>query len=104
VIGERIYELQDQRDHVLRPPAGGGGNWGLEFSHALPVVVKRRRRREHPRFRESSSLVPAGPPILGDADTGAGGLRRGRSPEWLELNWFKKMTAENQIFSRRKVA
>ena len=56
-----------------------GGKQGLEFSHALPVVVERRRRREHSRIRRIGSLVPARPPILGDADTGAGGPRRGRN-------------------------
>ena len=42
----RGYRLQDQPDHALRPPTGG--NLGLDFSHALPVFVEGRRRREHP--------------------------------------------------------
>ena len=32
------------------PLRGFGGNQGLDFSHALPVVVERRRRCEHPRL------------------------------------------------------
>jgi hypothetical protein len=33
------------------------------------VVVEWRRRREHPRLRESSSPIPAGPHVVGDSDT-----------------------------------
>ena len=33
------------------PLRGGRGNEGLEFSHALPIAVEWRRRREHPRLR-----------------------------------------------------
>ena len=68
---ENGRQLIDYRTSMTTYPLRGvGGNQGLEFSHALPGGVERRRRREHPRLRESGSPVPAGPPILGDADTG----------------------------------
>ena len=64
------------------PLRGFGGNYGLKFSRALLAVEERRRSREHPRLGKSGSSILAGFPILGDADTGAGGPRsRGRSPD-----------------------
>ena len=53
----------------------------LGFSHTLHVLKERRRRCEHPHIREKGSPVPAGPQIFDDADTGAGGPRRSRSPD-----------------------
>ena len=38
-------------------------------------------RCEHPHLRGEGNPVPAGPPIFNDADTGAGGPRRSRSPD-----------------------
>ena len=54
---------------------------GLSFSHTPHVVGEGRRRREHPSLREKRRPVPARPPIVDDADTGAGGPRRSRSPD-----------------------
>jgi len=53
----------------------------LGFSHTLHIREEGRQRCEHPHFREMGSPVPAEPPIFDDADTGAGGPRRSRSPD-----------------------
>jgi hypothetical protein len=53
----------------------------LGFSHTLHVLEERTRMFEHPHRQGKGSPVPAGPPIFDDADTRAGGPRRGRSPD-----------------------
>ena len=36
----------------------------LGFSHTIHVLKEKRRRCEHPPFREKGSPIPAGPPIF----------------------------------------